>query len=320
MNSKILYTKNNAITDSKNGLYSLGAMRLQDMLLDYYKDEVDGFKISISELTEKLGLKGNNDYMKRIELWAEELTRPVAVRNYIDRQGKEVTWAIAQFIIEPKIIKETHKSNFLVGRFGDNFKDYIKATEHYTKLDRNVHHTLDSKYSYKLYEMYRRYYRLPNKVMKNYHYVSFSLEELNEKLGTKYTAPSDMLRGLKRGSEEILEKAGIDIYVAWFKKDKEFHIGWEYKALESTSIIPQERVDELVDWVIQSIKNPIDNMKAYKIEIAKKIRNNTLDGLEQFYRGMLQHKYGMTEEEIEATKEGDKYKNFVNKIRQTLFD
>jgi len=73
----------------------------------------------------------------------------------------------------------------------------------YTPLDLEICNKFKTKYGLKIYEMYKRYYSLPNREGKGVGKIAKSIDELNQMLGTDYKTPSEMKRGLNRGIKEI---------------------------------------------------------------------------------------------------------------------
>ncbi|MCF6244373.1 MAG: replication initiation protein [Sulfurovum sp.] len=315
--------KNNAITDAKNGELSLGAMKSLDAILHVYQDTKDTkIKLELSVLRKKLGLEKNNDYVDRIKTYLLELKLPFELRDFHEHKtGKEVSFALTSFLNDVKSYKDTQ--HMVEINISENFIDYMIEKSGYTEIDLTLSKRFKTKYGYKIYEMYLRYYGLPNRVGKDVGTISKNIDELNEKFGTKHKYASKMLEGLERGTKEINDLTGEEIFCFYDKPSKKFVFSWAkiLKKVESKCIIPNARVGEVVTWIIEHTSYPIKDLANYKRKIKKLVLNNEYDELEETYRGMLQFKYNYSYEEINALKTSTGlYKDFKkNEIQRALF-
>jgi len=81
--------------------------------------------------------------------------------------------------------------------------------------------------------------------------------------------------------------------------------------------LPNSRIDEFVDWIVEHTKQKINNMKYYKIKVKKLILEDEYEDLESLYRGMMIHKYGYSSVEVDEHKSASgKYKDFSRKKEQ----
>lgn len=298
--------KNNAVTDCKNGELSLNAMRCLDVILHVYQSsQKTKNHIDIVYLRKKLGFQNNNDYVERIKHCLMELKLPFEVRDFNDKFGKKVEWGITSFLNDINLYKDTqHKVEINIS---ENFLSYMVEKAGYTSINLEEIILFKTKYGYKLYEMYLRYYRIG--------IIQKTMTELNEKFGTKFdeNQPSRMLDGINRGLKEIKKVMNIDIHCTFDKFEKKFTFIWEVEqiSLENRCIIPKQRIDELADWVIEHSKTKIENQVSYRKKIKKLIKDNLLEDLESSYRGMLTYKYLMSKEVIDKLKQNSGvYKNF----------
>ena len=315
--------KNNAITDAKNGELSLGAMKSLDIILQVYQENKEvKIQLELSYLRKKLGLQNNNDYVDRIKIYLMELKLPFELRDFNDlKSGKRVSWALTSFLHDVKSFKDTQ--HLVEINISENFIDYMIEKAGYTNIDLSLSQKFKTKYGYKIYEMYLRYYSMPNKIDKRLGTIKKDMNELNDKFGTKHKHASKMLEGINRGLKEITSLVGENIYCFYDKSYRQFVFSWakDVQVIESKCIVPYSRIDELVEWVISHTKVKIDDVVKYSKKIKQMILDNTLDELESTYRGLMMYKFGYSSEEINGYKsEFGKYKDFTrNKEQSSLF-
>ncbi len=315
--------KNNAITDAKNGELSLGAMKSLDVILQMYHEHQDRkIHMELSYLRKKLGLEKNNDYVDRIKTYLLELKLPFELRDFNDiKSGKKVSWALTSFLNEVKSYKETQ--HLVEINISESFIEYMVDRAGYTNIDLSLSKRFKTKYGYKIYEMYLRYYSMPNRIDKQLGTINKDIDELNDKFGTKHKHASKMLEGMNRGIKEILSLTGEEIFCSYDRVHKNFTFSWakDLKKIETKCRIPNSRVDEFVEWVVEHTKQKINNMKYYKIKVKKLILEDEYEEMESLYRGMMIHKYGYSTTEVDGYKsESGKYKDFSRKKEQiTLF-
>jgi hypothetical protein len=190
----------------------------------------------------------------------------------------------------------------------------------YTTIDLSLSKRFKTKYGYKIYEMYLRYYSMPNKIDKTLGTIKKDIHELNDKFGTKHKHASKLLEGIDRGLSEIEKLTGEHISCFYDKTHKSFVFGWTKhieKAIESKCKVPFNRLDELVTWIISHSKQEIKNMEKYKGKIKKLILEDEYQDLEATYRGLMIFKYGYTSSEVDEYKlENGKYKDFSRQKEQ----
>lgn len=302
---KEVLKKNNSITDAKNGFFSLRAMKLADILLQTYnKTETNEFTIELKKIRKFLGMQNNQNYVEEIKYLLKELKMPFELRDYVSVKGEMVQWSIVSFLNEAKIIKNSqHLINISIS---ESFIKYLTDKAGYTPIDLNLSNRFKSKYGYKIYELHRRYLTLPNRHYSDVGYIEMTIDDLNFKFGTNHIHSSKMLEGIKRGITEIKKITDIELFCFYDNNKNKFVFSWEkpkIALLENTNmIIPEELINEVVDWICLHKKGPIDNQDRYKGTLIRLIKKNELDELEDFYRGMLIYKYKMTLEEIDSTK------------------
>jgi len=312
--------KNNAITDAKNGELSLGAMKSLDVILQVYHEYQNReIHMELSYLRKKLGLEKNNDYVDRIKSYLLELKLPFELRNFNDlKSGKKVSWALTSFLNDVKSYKETQ--HLVEINISESFIEYMVDRAGYTNINLSLSKKFKTKYGYKIYEMYLRYYSMPNRIDKQLGTITKDLNELNDKFGTKHKHASKMLEGMNRGIQEILTLTGEKIFCSYDRIHKKFTFSWakDLKKIETKCRIPNSRIDEFVDWIVEHTKQKINNMKYYKIKVKKLVLEDEYEDLESLYRGMMIHKYGYSSVEVDEYKSASgKYKDFSRKKEQS---
>lgn len=315
--------KNNAITDAKNGELSLGAMKSLDAILQVFHERQEPkIQLELSYLRKKLGLEKNNDYVDRIKTYLLELKLPFELRDFNDMSsGKKVSWALTSFLHDVKSYKDTQ--HLVEINISETFIEYMVDKAGYTNIDLSLSKKFKTKYGYKIYEMYLRYYSMPNKIDKSLGIINKDLMELNDKFGTKHKHASKMNEGIERGLKEIKLLTKETIKCEYNRLNKKFIFSWskDSQKIESKCIVPYARIDEFVEWTIEHSKVKISNLKHYKVKIKDLIHKNEFDDVESLYRGMMIYKYGYSSEEIDGyIKSNGKYKDFSRKKEQiTLF-
>lgn len=315
--------KNNAITDAKNGELSLGAMKALDAILHIYQQTQEiKMQLELSYLRNKLGLQNNNAYVDRIKNYLLELKLPFELRDFHDADtGRSISWALTSFLNDVKSYKDTQ--HLVEINISENFLNYMVEKAGYTNIDLSMSKKFKTKYGYKIYEMYLRYYSMPNKIDNSLGIIKKTLEEMNDKFGTTHKHASKMMEGINRGLQEIKSLLGTDIFCMYNKIEKYFVFSWEKNSQKVIYLckIPAERIDELVDWIIEHINTEINNVPTYKAKIKKLILSEEYTEWEERYRGMMMFKYGYSSEDIDNFKnELGFYKNFSrNKEQKSLF-
>jgi len=294
MTANIIRTinKHNTLTDGY--IPKTGKAILPDKLLNslYWKFEEKGndFILSMTEIRDILGLKSiKDDY--RIWDAIRMLQEPLQIRDFTFK-GKGVKRVSASFLSEVVEWKENKK--YLNFKVSEIIIEALKQKAGYTPIELNICNQFKTKYGLKLYEMYLRYYSLPNREGKGVGKISKELNELNNIFSTTYKAPSDMKRGLDRGINEIEKITGELISCFYHKAEKKFIFGWHQKEKYPSLRIPYKRVDEFIDWYLEHKKElKIKSVLKYKMGLKKKILEDKFDDLDSFYRGMLKWKYDL---------------------------
>lgn len=193
--------KHNTLTDGY--IPNIGQAVLPDKILNvfYWLYEKHGVKFTVSfpELRRLLGLKSIKDD-ERIYAAISLLQIPLQVRNF-SYQGKSVEWMSAPFL--SRAIKWKEHQKHLEVHLDEMIIEALKQKGGYTPLELNLCNKFRTKYGLKLYEMYRRYYKLPNKEGKGVGRISKSINELNAILGTSSKHQSAIKKGIDRGLNEI---------------------------------------------------------------------------------------------------------------------
>ena len=297
--------KHNSLTDGY--IPKTGKAVLPDKLLNalYWKYEQEGekFKISMAELRGLLSLKSIKDDARIIEA-LKALRTTVTIRDF-SYKGREVEMIIGSFLTSATIWKDNQK--YIEIKLDDMIIEALKQKAGYTPLELDTCNQFRTKYGLKLYEMFIRYYRLPNRQGSGVGTVSKTLDELNQIFDTHFKHASQMLRSIDRGLKEIKKIAGEDVFVYYNKPLKSFVFSWEQKEKYPKLRIPYGRIDELIDWYLghhQELK--IKNLTKYRADLKNKILNDDFEGLDALWGGMLKYRYGI---EPERDKKG-KFKDF----------
>jgi len=190
----------------------------------------------------------------------------------------------------------------------------------YTILDIKTCNKFKTKYGLKLYEMYLRYYHLPNREEKGVGKITKTLYELNSMFGTNYKHPSKLLNmkitksktiaPINRGIAEIEKITGESINCFYHKEQKKFIFSWHQREKYPKLRIPYKRIDEFVDWYLQHHeKLKINSTIRYKKRLKQKIIEDDFNNLDKYYRGMLQWKYKLNPSDYFDVGSG-KYRDF----------
>jgi len=265
--------------------------------------------MSIQELKQLLGLKSDGN-IERIYEAIGILRHPVAVKDF-SYKGKKAKWASISFLKEA--VRWVEKENYIEFEISDMMIEVLKQKVGYTELDLTICSQFKTKYGLKIYEMYKRYYKMEESSKDvNLGIVKKTLEELNKKFGTSYKTPSGLLRGIKRGLKEIEKITGEKIECFYDKEEKFFVFFWKKTPNYPKLRIPYKRVDELIEWYLSHRKEAIKpkNIEKYRNELKKAILEDKFDGLDTLYRGMLAFKYNIFNAEKYYDPISKKYKDF----------
>jgi len=311
--------KHNSLTDGY--IPKSSKQVLPDKLLNalYYKYEREGnkFVMSLQELKQLLGLKSDGN-VERIYEAIGILRHPVSVRDFTYK-GKRAKWASISFLKEA--VRWVEKENYIEFEISDMMIEVLKQKVGYTELDLEICSKFKTKYGLKIYEMYKRYYKLEDSSQDiNLGIVKKDLNELNKKFGTDYKTPSGLLRGIKRGLSEIEKITGEKIECFYDKKEKFFVFFWQKKPEYPKLRIPLKRVDELVEWYMKHREDELSmaNIEKYKNQLKQAILEDEFEGLDTLYRGMLAYKYNILDAEKYYDPKSGKYRDFEEKKRNLL--
>ena len=306
--------KNNTLTDGYLPI-SAGKAVLPDKLINalYWKYEKEGvnFKMSMSELRDLLELKHGKDD-ERINNAITILQTPMQVRNFTFK-GEEVSWFSASFLSH--VIKWKKNENHIEMRVSAMMIEALKQKGGYTPIDLKICNQFKGKYGLKLYEMYLRYYSLPNKEGKGVGKISKTQEELNNMFGTEYKYQSKMMEGIKRGLNEIEKITDVIINCFYNKIERTFTFGWEQIENYPSLRIPYKRIEELIDWYLyhRQDKLKVKSLPKYRQTLKSKIINDEFEELDAIYGGMIKYKYNLKTEDYYNVKTGI-YKDFKGKF------
>jgi len=310
--------KHNSLTD---GYIPKSAKQvLPDKLLNalYYKYEREGnrFVMSLQELKQLLGLRSDGN-IERIYEAIGILRHPVVVKDFTYK-GKKAKWASISFLKEA--VRWVEKENYIEFEISDMMIDVLKQKVGYTELSLEVCSQFKTKYGLKIYEMYRRYYRM--NMGEGAGSVKKTLEELNKKFGTAYKSPSGMLRGIKRGLKEIDRITGERIECNYSKAEKVFIFSWSKGEEYPNLRIPYNRIDELIDWYLKHQDHTqIKNTEKYRKRLKQAILEDEFEGLDALYRGMLAYKYNILDVEKYYDKQSGRYRDFDEReVKRKLFE
>jgi hypothetical protein len=307
--------KHNALTDAKTGQLSLRSDKLINTLYLLYMKEGQSFRVSVVELKNLLDLKSGR-YSKDIEERLKEIRDYSIEFKNVKLPSGEYSYFVDSFIHYFGIEKGV--KNFYKINISENFIEAFKQKMGYTPIDLEICNKFKTKYGLKLYEMYLRYYSLPNREGKEVGKISKTLDELNGMFGTKYKHPSKLLNRkeaktlapINRGLNEIEKITGEFINCFYDELAKKFIFGWHQKEKYPKLRIPYSRIDELIDWYLEHHKElKINSLLKYKKGLKKSIINDEFNSLDKFYRGMLQWRYNLNPNDF-FDKNSGKYEDF----------
>jgi hypothetical protein len=299
--------KHNALTDAKTGKLSLRSDKLINALYLLHIREGESFKVSVTELRDLLELKSGK-YGTDIDSRLKEIRDHSIEFKNVKLSSGDYSYYVDSFIHHFGI--ERGARNFYEIEISGKFIEAFKQKMGYTPLDLEVCNKFKTKYGLKIYEMYKRYYSLPNHEGKGVGKIAKSIDDLNQIFGSSYKTPSEMKRGIDRGVKEIEKITGEMISCFYHKAEKKFIFGWHQKEKYPKLRIPYGRVDEFVGWYLEHNKElKINSIIKYKQGLKKKILEDEFNDLDSFYRGMLKWKYHLDYRECFDVKSG-KYGDF----------
>jgi hypothetical protein len=304
----LIIKKNNTLTDGY--IPNSGKAILPDKLINalYWKLEQEGtaFKMTMVELRSLLGLKHGKDD-ERIYKAIAILQTPIQIRDFTFK-GEDISWLSAPFL--QRALKRKENQNFIDIILDEMMVEALKQKNGYTAMDIEICNQFKTKYGLKIYEMYLRYYRLPNREGKEVGAIKKTIEYLNQIFGTTYKNQSEMKRGIDRGINEIEKITGELISCFYHKAEKKFIFGWHQKEKYPKLRIPYKRIDEFIDWYLTHNKElKVNSILKYKSGLKKKILEDEFNDLDSFYRGMLQWKYNLNHSDFFDVRTG-RYRDF----------
>lgn len=292
LTNTISIKKHNALTDGY--IPQVGNAVLPDKLINvlYWKYEECGVKFTMpaSHLRTLLGLKSIKDD-SRILTAIERLQQPIQIRDF-SYKNKQIDWISAPFLHRAIIWSNSKK--MIDFELDDIMIEAFKQKSGYTPLKIHICNQFKTKYGLKLYEMYMRYYSLPNKEGKGVGTIGKSLSELNAMLGTNYKTKSEIFRGIERGLKEI-KKITDELLTCFFdEKKQKFIFSWHQKSKYPKLRIPFNRIEELIDWYLLKNKSiKMQSIPRYKQSLKDKIINDTFLELDAYYCGLMIHRYAL---------------------------
>lgn len=270
--------KHNSITDALTGL-SLPAEKLLNAL--YHTWEIEDYEhkkmtVPISDLKALIGYNSNDDelFLKYID----ELTFSQRWRNF-EHKGRGVKYHSGPFM-SYTLWKDTQ--NHIDFYIDPIVVSAIKQKAGYTPLELQIVEKFNTKTGYKLFQLWRRYYTLPNneaplplpeeaeKMEKGV--INKTFDEMNAYLGTNYAHSSQLARTMQRGLDEIEKIAKEKILLTIDKRTKIFSFKWIRPVEPKVYVEGVEITSELLPRFIVQL-----DTKAAGEENAKEIKKAAIE-------------------------------------------
>lgn len=225
MTKEVTIKKHNSLTDGQT-TYSLTAEKLLNAVYHTWEREgVDTFTVPVTDLKELIGYNSNdNDFLYDS---LKELQVVQRFRNF-EYKGRGIKLLQSSFIMDLTVYKDNQ--NFVQMTINPKIVEALKVKAGYTPLELKIVEKFRTIGGYKLYQLFKRYEFLPNHTDSRTGEITFSVDELNNVLGTKYAYLSDIEKVIKRGLNEIKKIADIEIYHLPKKKEKEITFAWSRKS------------------------------------------------------------------------------------------
>lgn len=226
MTKEVTIKKHNTLTDGQTN-YSLTAEKLLNAVYHTWEREgVDTFTVPIADLKELIGMTsdGKNELIYDS---LEELQMPQRFRNF-EYKGRGIKYFSAPLLCRVIVFKDNQ--NFVELGIDPITVHALKVKAGYTPLELKIVEKFRTVGGYKLFQLFKRYEFLPNSTDSKVGSITFTLDELNNVLGTKYAYLSDIEKVVKRGLNEIKKIADIEIYHLPKKKEKEITFAWSRKS------------------------------------------------------------------------------------------
>lgn len=233
---KIAIKKHNSITDGLTN-FSLPAEKLLNALYHTWEEEDYEHKkmtIPIADLKALIGYDSNND--EALFAYLDELTFSQRWRNF-EHKGRGVKYHSGPFMSYTMWKDTQNHIDFYIDPI---VVSAIKEKAGYTPLELQIVEKFRTKTGYKLYQLWRRYYTLPNHeaplpLPEDSAYAEKGvfkkgIDELNTYLGMNYSHASQLARTVQRGLDEIEKISGEKILLTVDKRTKDFQFKWIRKA------------------------------------------------------------------------------------------
>ncbi len=231
---EISINKRNEIIRGGN-TYSLMAQKVGNAIYHHIQlnrvFKNDRFQLPINSVRETVGLKNSNNYMASIKKSLLELSEPIELYNMdritgMAKKGQETLWQVAQFLIEPKIVK-IGKEQYIDAQMSPTMRLLIASSNegNFTQLVLNTHlNKVTSKHSYILYEYLKSFQNF--NIVGNK--VEFSQERLDKMFNLehkkKYMYFSSFNALLGRAVEDLNKNTDMSLRLSVDKGLKKYYI------------------------------------------------------------------------------------------------
>ena len=209
MTKEVTIKKHNSLTDALTDLNLTSEKLLNALYLTWEREgyEDKTMTIPIADLKNIVGYNSNNDDYLYESL--DQLTKSQRWRNF-EYKGRGVKYHGGAFM-SYTLYKDNY--NYIDFNINPIVVSALKQKAGYTPLELKIVEKFITIGGYKLYQLFKRYEFLPNHTDSRTGEITFSVDELNNVLGTKYTYLSD-----------------IEIYHLPKKKEKEITFAWSRKS------------------------------------------------------------------------------------------
>lgn len=226
MTKEVTIKKHNSLTDALTDL-NLTAEKLLNALYhtwerEEYEDKT--MTIPVADLKVIVGYDSKDDELFYESL--DQLTKSQRWRNF-EYKGRGVKYHGGAFM-SYTLYKDNR--NYIDFNINPIVVSALKQKAGYTPLELKVVEKFRTIGGYKLFQLFKRYEFLPNSTDSKVGSITFTLQEMNNVLGTKYEHLSQLERVVQRGLNEIKKIADIEISVMGKKKEKEFSFSWGRKS------------------------------------------------------------------------------------------
>lgn len=205
--------------------YSLNAKKLFNAIYwglqkheGWRYDHLDFRQTTMRDL---MNLKSNKNYGEILKKATEELMQPLELRNFIDKDGRKVEWALIN-LIEYAELKLVDSKRILRIVPTKKFKEMVQIQSNFTKLELiETTNKLSTDYAMKLYEYLKSF--------ENYRYLDIKQDEINKLLRIntegEYRYYSALGKLIKRQLNIINKKTDLkELSLIENKKEKIYRI------------------------------------------------------------------------------------------------